>query len=70
MKELQNITKNWQKSNYQAVIRQLSKLPKENVLETLVCLADEVTPDQRLALLERIDPELLDDGAVMDIFNL
>lgn len=66
----QTILNNWQKSNYQTVIKQLSKLPRDTALETLVCLADEVTPQQVLGLLERIDPELLDDGAVMDIFNL
>lgn len=67
---LQTILKNWQLSKYPQVINQLSKLSRDTVLETLVCLADEVTPQQRLALLERLDPDLLDDGAVMDIFNL
>lgn len=70
MKELQSIIKNWQLSKYPQVINQLSKLPRDTVLETLVCLADEVTPEQRLALLERLDPDLLDDGAVLDMFNL
>jgi sensor histidine kinase YesM len=66
----QTILNNWQQSKYQQVIKQLSKLSRDTVLETLVCLADAVTPEQRLALLERIDPDLLEDGAVMDIFNL
>lgn len=66
----QTILNNWQKSNYQAVIKQLSKLPRENVLETLVVISDEVTPDQRIGLLEKLNPDLLDDGSVLDIFNL
>lgn len=66
----QTILNNWQKSNYQAVIKQLAKLPRDTVLETLACLADEVTPQQKIALLEKMNPDLLEDGAVLDIFNL
>lgn len=64
------ITKSWQQAKYPQVINQLSKIPRDTVLETLVCIADEVTPEKRLALLERIDPNLLDDGAVLDILGL
>lgn len=64
------LTQNWQQSKYPQVLSQLSKLPRDSVLETLVCAADNVTPAQRLALLERIDPDLLQDGAVLEMFNL
>ncbi len=67
---LQTILNNWQQSKYQQVIKQLSKFPRDVVLETLVCLADEVTPEQRLGLLEKMNPDLLEDGAVLEMFNL
>lgn len=67
---IQTITKNWTTGNYTKALHQLSQIPRDTVLETLVCIADEVTPTQRLALLEHIDPELLEDGAVLDMFNL
>lgn len=67
---IQNITKNWQQSKYPQVISHLAKLPRDTVLETLVCIADEVTPVQRVALLERLEPDLLDDYAVLDMFNV
>lgn len=64
------IKKSWQQGKYPQVIRQLSKIPKETVLEALVCIADEVTPQQRLGLLEKLDEELVGDGAVLTLFGL
>ncbi len=65
-----SITKNWQQGKYHVVIRQLTKLPKDVVLETLVCAGDAVTPQQRLALLEKMGEDLAGDGAVLNLFGL
>lgn len=64
------ITTAWQQGKYPLVIRQLSKLPREVVLETLVVIADEVTPTQRLALLEKMGEGLVGDGAVLALLGL
>lgn len=71
VEELSNrITTAWRQGKYQQVIRQLSKLPRDVVLETLVCAGDEVTPARRLGLLEKMDEELAGDGAVLNLFGL
>ncbi|MBW4638972.1 MAG: hypothetical protein KME05_12185 [Gloeocapsa sp. UFS-A4-WI-NPMV-4B04] len=67
---VEKLTKNWQQAKYQQVVKQLSTMPKEIVLETLVCVADEVTPAQRLGLLEKIDEDLVSDGAVLALLGL
>jgi hypothetical protein len=64
------ITQAWQQGKYHVVIRQLSKLPKDVVLEVLVCAGDEVTPTQKLGLLEKMDEDLVGDGAVLNLLGL
>lgn len=65
-----SITKAWKQGKYPQIIKQLSKLPKDVVLEVLVCAGDEVTPARRLGLLEKMGEDLAGDGAVLALLGL
>lgn len=57
-------------SKYSVAIDTLIKLPKDVVLESLVCWMDEVKEERKMPLLEALNPELADDGEILGMLGL
>lgn len=66
----ERIQRDWTIGKYTLVLQNLRKLPEDIALETISCIADAVPPANRLALLEKIQPNLSTDGGMLTLLGL
>lgn len=66
----QRIEIDWQAGKYQQVLRNLRKLSEDIAAETIVVVADSISTDNRLKLLEFLGDDLAGDGEVLSMLGL
>lgn len=66
----ERIQRDWTIGKYTLVLQNLRKLPEDIALETLAVISDAVPLENRLALLERLDPDFPTDGGILTLLGM